>query len=199
MPTVKVKTSSGWQTLSSMPAAPSLVSVLPSSPYDGQEVYFQTTAMATAGIVWHLRYRAAASGSYKWEFLGGPPLAHEIVTSEVLQANSSAAFGDAVTVGPLVAVPLAGEFDYVFGGKFHGDNGGAAFNIGIQLGSAVADGTTSSGADSSLVGNWTFSLTNAIRRTRAQAETATVKYYRAGITNPAVMNRWLRVTPVRVG
>jgi hypothetical protein len=34
---------------------------------DGQEIYFQ----AVAGQLWHLRYRSGASGSYKWEFLGG--------------------------------------------------------------------------------------------------------------------------------
>lgn len=53
------------------------VSVLPASPYDGQEVLFQNTAMGNDGIIWRLRYRAAISDAYKWEFLGGAALYSE--------------------------------------------------------------------------------------------------------------------------
>jgi hypothetical protein len=53
---------------------PAIVSSLPVSPVDGDECYFQTSNMANAGVVWHLRYRAAISDSSKWEFLGGMSL-----------------------------------------------------------------------------------------------------------------------------
>jgi len=36
---------------------PVFVNVLPFQAVDGQEIYFQNAAMATQGIVWHLRYR----------------------------------------------------------------------------------------------------------------------------------------------
>jgi hypothetical protein len=53
-------------------SGPSLVTTLPSSPIDGQEVYY--LADAANGVVWHLRYRAVSASAYKWEYLGGPPL-----------------------------------------------------------------------------------------------------------------------------
>lgn len=52
--------------------APALVSTLPASPYDGQEVFY--LADAAAGVVWHLCYRAASPSAYKWEFVGGASL-----------------------------------------------------------------------------------------------------------------------------
>ncbi len=45
----------------------------PLNPVDGQEVYY--IADATNGVVWRFRYRAASGSSYKWEFVGGSPLA----------------------------------------------------------------------------------------------------------------------------
>jgi hypothetical protein len=50
-------------------AAP-LVTVLPSSPLNGQECYFSPQA----GTMWHLRYNDASASPYKWEVVGGPPL-----------------------------------------------------------------------------------------------------------------------------
>lgn len=52
---------------------PPLVTSLPSTPYDGQEVYY--LASATDGVAWHLRYRAATAGAYRWSFVGGAELA----------------------------------------------------------------------------------------------------------------------------
>src|SRR4030095_11342304 len=46
-----------------------LVSALPGSPFDGQEIYY--LADATNSVIWHLRYRAGSSSAYKWEFIGG--------------------------------------------------------------------------------------------------------------------------------
>lgn len=43
---------------------PSYVTTLPGAPTDLQEVYFQTTAMAALGIVWHAKYR---QGAGKWD------------------------------------------------------------------------------------------------------------------------------------
>lgn len=49
-----------------------LVTALPSAPVDRQIVYY--LADAALGLVWTLRYRAAASSAYRWEFIGGSPL-----------------------------------------------------------------------------------------------------------------------------
>ena len=57
---------------------PLFVTTLPAG-YDGQEVFYQSTAsgtgggsatMESVGAVWHLRYRSASTSSYKWEVVG---------------------------------------------------------------------------------------------------------------------------------
>jgi hypothetical protein len=47
-----------------------VLTALPVSPVDGQEIYFQADAGPPA-VVWHLRRRAS-----KWEFVGGPPITY---------------------------------------------------------------------------------------------------------------------------
>src|SRR5688572_16031518 len=90
---------------------PSVVDALPGSPVDGQEVYFQSAAMATDGVLWHLRYRAASAGPYKWEFLGGSPLT-AIEDAQVTTASTSPV---ELGTGPLVVLPLAGDYDVEHG------------------------------------------------------------------------------------
>lgn len=81
-----------------------LVGALPGSPTDGQECYF--LADATAGIVWHLRYRAASASANKWELVGGDPL----VSGPLGSLTTASAALVALTGGPSVTVPLAGEY-----------------------------------------------------------------------------------------
>jgi len=87
-----------------------LVSSLPASPANGQEVYFQTAAMQTAGVMWHLRYRSlnvdgtANTSAYKWEYVGGAPL---VGRPGAVYNTSSITYVD---VGATVTVPLAGDY-----------------------------------------------------------------------------------------
>lgn len=87
-----------------------VVTALPGSPSDGDEVYLQTSAMATAGVMWHLRYRAAG-GTYKWEFIGGPPMQGEASGGTTSTSAIPAAYGG----GPTVTVPVSGEYEVDFG------------------------------------------------------------------------------------
>lgn len=57
-----------------------VVTTLPATPGDGDEVYFLTPASGDtqpfdAGVLWHLRYRAGSPSTYKWDCLGGGSLA----------------------------------------------------------------------------------------------------------------------------
>lgn len=49
---------------------PSYVTTLPTSPIDGQEIYFE--ADDTTSAIWHLRYRGAQN---RWEYMGGNSVA----------------------------------------------------------------------------------------------------------------------------
>lgn len=85
---------------------PALVSILPSTPTDGQEVYFQNTAMGEKGIVWHLRFRTA-SAEHKWEFVGGPAMSKGPEGSVEFALKEEKALAG----GPSLTVPLAGEYE----------------------------------------------------------------------------------------
>lgn len=86
------------------------VTVLPGSPVDGQVVNF--LADAANGVIWQLRWRAAG-GTYKWEFVGGSPMKHRIDADEFFPANSGV-YMDATTGGPVLTLPLPGEYRYEF-------------------------------------------------------------------------------------
>jgi hypothetical protein len=88
-------------------AAPPRVTSLPSSPVEGQECVY--VADAANGVLWHLRYNAAAASPYKWEFVGGSPLYVEHTAAEF--QGSGGQFLD--LSGPSLAIPLAGDYDLI--------------------------------------------------------------------------------------
>jgi len=113
----------------------SFVTTLPSSPVDGQEVYYQ--ADGTNGVIWHLRYRTASASTYKWEYVGGTALSSEVPASEGIPASGS--YGNLATVGPSVTVPLAGEYD-IYAGAQLTTNAAAYIFLGLAIdGAGVAE------------------------------------------------------------
>jgi microcystin-dependent protein len=91
----------------SSPSSATYLTSLPVSPTDGQEIYY--AADATNGVIWHLRYRAASSSTYKWEFVGGAPLrtaSTSIADENTHGSSSGAAFSNAITR----TVPLQGQY-----------------------------------------------------------------------------------------
>lgn len=126
--------------------APALVTTLPSTPVDGQEVYYQNAAMATAGLLWHLRYRSAATGSYKWEYIGGGALQHYI--SAVEGKTAGAAIGDLATIGPQITIPLPGVYDVDWGFAYgnHTGQAGSGFTMALDGCGATATARSSDAA-----------------------------------------------------
>lgn len=112
------------------------VTTLPTNPVDGQEVYYQVDA--TAGIIWHLRYRAASASAYKWEFIGGPPLT---VKSTGAQASTGGGWFSA----PVVTIPRAG--DYRLGVICDAYGSPNTVNLQVWWGIQLGDGTTAFGVD----------------------------------------------------
>jgi hypothetical protein len=85
-------------------AIPTYETSLPSSPVDGQEIYY--AADATNGVIWHLRYRSASSSSYKWEFVGGSPT--RTFTNSTGNGNVNWTFSNVVQPN----IPLAGDYNF---------------------------------------------------------------------------------------
>jgi hypothetical protein len=174
-----------------------LVTALPAGPTDGDEVYFQ--ASAAAGVIWHLRYRAASASAYKWECVGGPALISE------LYPNVNGAPGIVSSVitafdGPLITLPLAGEYDFSFGARtYHQNVAGASVQLVLYLngvqGQSIDHYQGTAGGATTLFGS------NPARTHRDVIGAGQVADIRYGASAPAGVahNRWLRAAPVRVG
>ena len=89
-------------------APPSLVTSLPASPTDGQEIYYLVDS--TNGVIWHLRYRAASSSTHKWEYLGGPPLVGATGVGVSYTTGSPGYTWGPAMAAPQLTVPLPGDY-----------------------------------------------------------------------------------------
>jgi len=190
-------TSAAWTVIS---ASPLLVSTLPASPQDRQEVIYQSAAMATAGVSWHLRYRSAATGIYKWEYIGGPPLWSYVAASE--NAVSGFVWTDLTTLGPDITVPLGGDYDVVFGARQ--TTGPAQNTVGYSIGLATAAGGTPAITEEATMGTagspFSFPFAGQHRMVGMAASGLLRMRYRGGnVAIATFAQRYMTAVPVRVG
>ena len=181
---------------------PQVVTVLPTTGLvDGMEVYFQSAAMATDGILWHLRYRAAASGAYKWEYIGGPPIYNEVQPTGTYETASSTAYADLATVGPQVTVPLNGQYRITGSCLAYATGAiGSSAIMALKFGAAAT-------SDNDRIGQVTTSATAAtnasVGRTLASVVTAgtvlKLQYRSSNAFSPGFSFRWLEIVPIKVG
>ena len=172
-----------------------LVSSLPASPVDGQEIYY--LADATNGVIWHLRYRASSASIYKWEYIGGSALHAQ---SSGGSSTSSGTFSDGSDVCALT-VPLAGQYDVEdFGCQaIFAANANTGCGLGLKVGAAAAFDVAFGRSFTS--SNWPASMTSPNERITAAAGDSIrlqVKVDGAG-GSVDFQDRRFRVRPVRVG
>lgn len=172
------------------------VTTLPSSPYNGQEIFF--VADATNGIEWHLRYDTNVTGSYKWVFLGGGELYANDASSVTRTSNTFAA-PDTGTALSLTLPAVAGVFTLAFGANTYGS--------GTTSAGATSPAWTGHAAASDLsectyggVGGASLSNFRPIRGTITTAsDTVTMKYWADPSSTATFRWRWLSIVPVVVG
>jgi hypothetical protein len=107
----------------------------PGSPVDGQ----LWALPLTGGGVWLFRYNAGSASTYKWEFVGGPPLVSAVSTTESVAGDGGWHAGP--TDGPSVQVPRAGEYLPSASAMLSGTLTGTVVSLGIFIagGAAPAD------------------------------------------------------------
>lgn len=182
---------------------PKLVTALPGAPVDGQEIYYQSAAMATDGMAWHLRYRAASASAYKWEMLGGPPLINEVLITESLAGwVPSVTFSGISANDPNVTVPLAGDYEANTVVSLNVTAAGATLAVGLKVGATepIAN-TNSTNAYQATSGGWA-SLAHMRRLMGIAAATKIQQRYVQNSAATATMTRigaHLALTPIRVG
>lgn len=166
---------------------------MPNPLVDGMEVVYVVDS--ANGILWRLRYNAGSASAYKWEFVGGPPRS-DIVSSGYSpnQPTSSTSFTDLATVGPSVVLPLAGDYMLEYGATCNVD--------GVQQGLITPGGIITAvdanalwmGLNSNWVGSSMRKRFNAVG-----VGTVTMKYRTGAAGTANFTNRYLAISPIRVG
>lgn len=163
-------------------------STLPTTPSEGQ---FFSLAVA-AGIVWNFRYNSLSPSTYKWEFIGGPPLIHEVATGE---GTTNTFYSDLTTDGPTLTMPLAGEYLVNVSSRL-GLTGATSDRSFVGL---YVNGALNSETSIDLNTSW-FGNLNLVRRVTISAVGQVVKmrYKDVNGMTSTYSNRLLFVTPTRV-
>jgi hypothetical protein len=195
-------TSSAWVDVGPVP----VVTAFPVTPYDGQEIRW--LADSTNGVVWHFRYRAASSSTYKWEFVGGPPLLSDVDAAAQVASTGSYQSPSSGGAGPSITLPSftnGGDFDVeVYCQTLLNtttDYGTAFMSYAVGATAALdADAAylTGGGGDGPSV-----SMSKKRRKTAVSGGTTLTAQYKVGTGLTVGETEWvyrgLFVTPVRVG
>ena len=194
---------------------PLFVTTLPAGS-DGMEVFYQSTtagtgggstnSMADVGAVWHLRYRAAASGSYKWEMVGGSALD---VTSTSTPTAITATTPTSLSTNPILTLPNAGTYRLeVFSNGadvVYASGGAGRLAIGFSVG-MTETASTASGAEiytsaaeliSPMFGSFVKDITGAGTLLTMKAWTSTGATFYPQVRTSVPYG--IRATPIRVG
>lgn len=170
-----------------------LAATPPASPVDG--MLWRYPADASAGVYWWFQYLASATD---WLFAGGPALFAEVVTS---QTTASASYTDLATVGPAIAIPFAGDYDVEIGARMSNANDTAGTFMSYAIGgtgAVDADAIVNySGASVSSGVTVRVNEARLRRKTGLTAVTLTAKY-KADAGTGHFLDRWMKVTPVRL-
>lgn len=175
------------------------VTALPAG-YDGQEVYYLPDPAGQPGVVWHLKYRAAETGPYKWYFVGGQPIVHNIGTQETCP-QSLGAFQDLATLGPILTLPLSGDWQTQAEANYSGNTDTNGY---ISLADATNAQPTTEVGQCYVVTTPALSVPmhTVSLDTRLNGRAAGSKVKMRYTANRAALNyaqRYLRMTPIRVG
>ena len=101
---------------------------LPASPSDGLEAILVDSTTA-AKYAWRFRYNAGSTSTYKWEFVGGPPLTSTGGSMELVDQTDPID----VTGGPSVDAPRAGIYSVVLGGSIRNNGTYSSGSLGVDL------------------------------------------------------------------
>lgn len=181
------------QAVPTVGAGPFVTTSLPTTAVNGQQIDY--VADATNGVVWRFRYRSASASSFKWEFVGGSPLISEVANQETL-AGAYAALG---TAGPIVTLPLAGDYEISIGADINVNVGAGIAYMSYKIGATTAADADSIHAAVTIAGGATeCSYARTMRKTGLTAVALTANYKTTG-TGAFWQRRFMTVTPVRVG
>lgn len=183
-------------TITEAKLAPRVVlTALPGSPTNGQEILYQTAGMAAVGWgPWTLRYDSSLGGVSKWKIL----TADVRITREEGNGASGGTggyvdFSDAL---PAIPLPVAGDYEAEFGASpFHSTSGGQISIVPVATG-LPADSANEILFRSPGANSCTASMS---RRISASMSGVLKLQFTQTVAGGIVSHRWVAVRPLRVG
>ncbi len=183
--------------LANLPIIP-VVTALPGSPTDGQEVIL-VDSLTVPTYAWRFRYLASITDANKWLYCGGEPAFVEVGAQE---STTSVTYVALTTAGPVFAIPRAGVYDVEIGFLAYKPSGNGSiivmsYDIG---GTAASDNDSAQATNGTMVVSGTEVRSSNVRprRKTLTAVTLTSKYRSANTEQAGFASRWMRVTPVRI-
>ena len=172
-----------------------VVSSLPSSPFNGDECYYSSEDGSGGIVVWHLKYRTTGSSAPCWDFIGGSPLTDNIANSNAI---SSTSYGAISTAGPEIIVPLTGKYIVRIGATLTA--GGATVNalMSYTKGGTAASDSWSITSEGSTAFDPSGSYSASRVETLTAGDTLTAQYRIAAAGSGQAKLRWMEVQPIRV-
>jgi len=163
---------------------------LPAAPVNGQEYYY--VADSTNGVVWHLKYRTTSA---KWEYVGGAPLFAEVTAAETTTSTSYTALA---TAGPSIAVPVAGDYMVGTGCYLRNNTASSSALMSYDIGGsgAVDNDAIQHESGSANAGSHLY---RTRRKAGLTAVTLTAKYRAATSGTALFLDRYMTLTPIKIG
>lgn len=173
--------------------APPLVSSLPASPYDGQVVMFD--ANDGAATIWQLRYNAASSSSYKWEWVGGGFVS--VFDTTVITRSGGGGYGAGSGSDVQVGLPgnVVGDYWVEHGARINPSGAGVATQQTAKLGAAASADANSILGSNANVG--AYASQPIIAAGMAASDVIILKYASASGSG-SFSYRWLKLRPIRL-
>ena len=187
----------GWVQIGAPPVVTALTTT---GAADGVEVYY--VADSANGVVWHLRYRAAGSASYPWEFVGGAEM--RATNAGTSMTTTSATYVDLSTVGPTITAPLAGEYRVEAWAQAQHSVASALGTMALKIGSAATSDTNAVRGQAPAANYDVTGLTYSQIVTVSAASTVLKMQFKTNastltVNNAGLINPWMTIRPVRVG
>lgn len=177
---------------------PTYGTTFPATPANGQE-HVLVDSVTNPTYQWRFRYNASSTSPYRWEFVGGSAAYAEVTASEG-PGSTINSYVALTTAGPSIALPYGGDFLVEIGFRYPSGLASAhhqwmSYDIGAT-GAVDADAIIlATGSDA----NQNPGGLSRVRRKNGLGAVLLAAKYKIDVANGVFADRWMRVTPVRVG
>jgi hypothetical protein len=180
----------GWVRVSDTVPSTAPATTLPADPAEGDTFIYDT---GTSGVRWQFVYDTTDGTTYPWLFVGGAPLVNE-VTAAGTRTNTTYDNPNTGGNGPTLTAPFAGDYDVAIGALLYQGSAATIGTMSYQIGA-----TTASDNDKIDIGQTTGVTSYRTRRKTLAASDVLLAKYKSSSGTFNFENRFMSLTPVRVG